>query len=39
VVAFDYAFAAMGLLFLCCLPLALLLRRGAGPDEPLTAAE
>jgi len=28
VVAFDYAFAVMGALFLCCLPLVLLVRRG-----------
>jgi DHA2 family multidrug resistance protein len=38
VVAFDYAFAVMGGLFLCCLPLALLIRRGRGaratPGEP-----
>jgi MFS transporter, DHA2 family, multidrug resistance protein len=34
VVAFDYAFAAMGALFLCCLPLVLLLRRGRGAAPP-----
>ena len=39
VVAFDYAFAVMGVLFLCCLPLVLLLRRGQPPDEPVTAGE
>jgi len=39
VVAFDYAFAVMGVLFLGCLPLVLLLRRGQPPDEPVTAGE
>jgi hypothetical protein len=39
VLAFEYAFAVMGLLFLCCLPLVRPLRRGAGPNEPLTVAE
>ncbi len=38
VVAFDYAFALMGVLFLCCLPLVLLLRRGS-PAEEATAAD
>lgn len=33
VVAFNYAFAVMGALFLCCLPLVLLLRRGDRPEH------
>ena len=33
VVAFDYAFAVMAVLFLCCLPLVLLLRRGERVEE------
>ncbi|HLW60273.1 MAG TPA: DHA2 family efflux MFS transporter permease subunit [bacterium] len=39
VVAFNYAFAMIAILFLCCLPLVLLLRRGERPDEPVPAAE
>ena len=39
VVAFDYAFAWMGVLFLCCLPLVLLLRRGVPVEEGTPAAE
>lgn len=30
VVAFDYAFAVIGIVFFVCLPLVLLLRRGQG---------
>jgi MFS transporter, DHA2 family, multidrug resistance protein len=39
VVAFNYAFAVMGALFLCCLPLVLLLRRGGRVEETPAAAE
>ncbi|HKV43183.1 MAG TPA: DHA2 family efflux MFS transporter permease subunit [bacterium] len=39
VVAFNYAFAVIAILFLFCLPLVLLLRRGDRPDEPVAAAE
>jgi DHA2 family multidrug resistance protein len=39
VVAFDYAFAVMAVLFLCCLPLVLLLRRGWRTDEAQVASE
>ena len=33
VVAFDYAFALIGIVFFACLPLVLLLRRRAAPRE------
>lgn len=37
VVAFDYAFAVIGAIFLVCLPLVLLIRRGqAPPEEPVS---
>lgn len=39
VVAFDYAFSVMAVLFLCCLPLVLLLRRGWRTDEAQAASE
>src|SRR5207245_11222853 len=39
VVAFDYAFAVMGVLFLCCLPLVLLLRRGQRAEEAISPSE
>ena len=39
VVAFNYAFAVMAALFLCCLPLVLLLRRGERPGAPVAAPE
>jgi len=38
VVAFDYAFGAIGLMFFVCLPLVLLLRRGRGAAEDLPVA-
>ena len=39
VIAFDYAFAVMAVLFLCCLPLVLLLRRGGRAEEPVSVSE
>jgi MFS transporter, DHA2 family, multidrug resistance protein len=39
VVAFDYAFAVMAALFLCCLPLVMLLRRGSRAEEAPAGAE
>jgi DHA2 family multidrug resistance protein len=39
VVAFDYAFAVIGIVFLACLPLVLLLRRGQGGNRELVASD
>jgi len=39
VIAFDYAFAVMAVLFLCCLPLVLLLRRGGRTEEAVSVPE
>lgn len=39
VVAFDYAFAAIATVFLVCLPLVLLIRRGRTPAESGAALE
>lgn len=39
VVAFDYAFAVIGAVFLVCLPLVLLVRRGQQSVESLPTTE
>ncbi len=40
VVAFDYVFAVIGLVFLVCLPLVLLMRGGrGGGDEPVAVTQ
>ena len=39
VVAFDYAFAVIGIVFFACLPLVLLLRRGQGRGRNVAAPD
>ncbi len=39
VVAFDYVFAIVGLVFLACLPLVLLMRRGGGARERIVVSD
>jgi MFS transporter, DHA2 family, multidrug resistance protein len=39
VVAFDYAFAVIGIVFFACLPLVLLLRRGQGRGRNVTVPD